>query len=88
MRDKLGGRTITEFVALRPKKYSFLTDDDKNVKKAKGTKTCVMKRILKFKGYKNCLFKNEIILRSQERFKSEGHILYILYILKKSIRLH
>ena len=29
---------MTEFVTLRPKTYSYLTDDDKNVKKAKGTK--------------------------------------------------
>ena len=38
MKDELGGKIITEFVALRPKGYSYLTDDDKNVKKAKGTK--------------------------------------------------
>ena len=38
MKDELGGKNITEFVALRPKTYSYLTDDDKNVKKAKGTK--------------------------------------------------
>ena len=35
-----------------------------------------MKRILKFNDCKNCLFKNEIILKSQQRFKSEGHCLY------------
>ena len=41
MKVKLGGDIITEFVALRPKTYSHLTDDDKHVKKAKGTKnTC------------------------------------------------
>ena len=38
MKDELGGKNITGFVALRPKTYSYLTDDDKNVKKAKGTK--------------------------------------------------
>ena len=37
MKDKLGGRIITEFVALRPKTYSYLTDDCKEGKKAKGT---------------------------------------------------
>ena len=63
MNDELGGKIITEFVALRPKTYSYLTDDDKNVKKAKGTKKCVIKRILKFNYYKNCLFKNKIILK-------------------------
>ena len=38
MKDKLGGKIITEFVTLRPKTYSYLTDDRKKDKKAKGTK--------------------------------------------------
>ena len=40
-------------------------DDDNSDEKAKGTKKCVIKRILKFKGYKNCILNNEIILKSQ-----------------------
>ena len=76
MKDELGGKLITEFVALRPKTYSYLTNDDKNVKKSKGTKRCVIKIILKFNDYKNCLFKNEIILKLQQRFKSEAHFSY------------
>ena len=73
MKDGLRGKIIREFVALRPKTYSYLTDDDKNVKKAKGTKKCVIKRMLKFNDCKNGLFKNEIKLKSQQRFTSEGH---------------
>ena len=34
MKNELGGKIITEFVTLRPKTYSYLTDDDKNVKKS------------------------------------------------------
>ena len=64
MKDELREKIITEFVALRPKTYSYLTDDDKNVKKAKGTKKCVIKRILKFNDHTNYLLKNEIILKS------------------------
>ena len=41
MKDELGGKIITEFVTLRPKTYSSLTDDGKIDKKAKGTKKCV-----------------------------------------------
>ena len=44
MKDELGGEIITEFVTLRPKTYSYLTDDSKEDKKAKGTKKCVIKR--------------------------------------------
>ena len=39
MKDQLGGKIITEFVTLRPKTYAYLTDDCKEDKKAKGTKS-------------------------------------------------
>ena len=67
---------MTEFVALRPKTYSYLTDDCKEDKKAKGTKKCVIKRRIKFNDYKDCLLNNETILKSQQRFKSERHDVY------------
>ena len=38
MKDELGGKIMTEFVAFRPKTYSYLMDDGENKKKAKGTK--------------------------------------------------
>ena len=38
MKDELGGMIITKYVALRPKTYSYLADNGKNVKKVKGTK--------------------------------------------------
>ena len=43
------------------------------IKKAKRTKKCVIKQILKLEDYKNCLKHNKIILKSQQRFKSEAH---------------
>ena len=55
MKDELGGGVINEFVALRPKAYSYRTDDLVDLKKAKGTKKCVIKNMLKFEDYKNCL---------------------------------
>ena len=76
MKDELGRRIITEFVTLRPKTYSYLTDDGKEDKKAKGTKQCVMKRMTKFNDYKNCLLNGEVVLKSQQRFKSKGHDVY------------
>ena len=57
MKDELGGKIMTEFVALRPKTYSYLTDYCEEDKKAKGTKKCVKKRRLKFSDYKDCLSK-------------------------------
>ena len=76
VKDELGGKIMTEFVALRPKTYSYLTDDCKEDKKAKGTKKCVIKQMLKFYDYKYCLINNAIILKSQQGFKSEGHDVY------------
>ena len=76
MKDELGGKIMTEFVALIPKTYSYLTDDRKEDKKAKGTKKCVTKRRLNSNNYKYCLLKNEIILKWQQRSKSEGHNVY------------
>ena len=59
---------MKEFVALRAKTYSYLIDNDSENKKAKGTKKCVRKRILKFNDYKNCQSNDKIILKPQQRF--------------------
>ena len=76
MKDELGGKVIMEFVTLRPKTYSFLTDDGKEDKKAKGTKKCVIKKMIKFNDYKKCLLNGETILKSQQRFISNKHDVY------------
>ena len=71
MKDELGGKIITEFVT-----YSYLTDDGKEDKKAKGTKKCVIKKMIKFNDYKKCLLDDEVILKSQQRFISKKHNAY------------
>ena len=76
MKDELGGGIITEFIALRPKAYSYRTDDLVELKKAKGTKKCVVKKMLGFDDYKKCLFEKKKVLKSQQRFKSENHTVY------------
>ena len=75
-KDELGGKIITEVVALRPKTYAYLMDDGSDHKKAKGTKKCVIKQKLMFENYKDCLFNNKTAYRSQERFKSYYHDMY------------
>ena len=75
-KDELGGRIMKEFCALRAKTYSYLMDDNSEVKKSKGTKKCVIKRRLMFENYKDSLFNNKTILKSQLRFKSDHHNVY------------
>ena len=80
MKDELGGDIITEFVALRPKAYSYITNDFIETKKAKGTKKCAANKMLRFEDYKKCLFSNGKLQQqttmSQQRFKSENHEVY------------
>ena len=71
MKDELGGKIITEFVTLRPKTYSYLTDDGKEDKKAKGTKKCIIKKMIQFNDYKKCLLNDEVIFKPQQRFISK-----------------
>ena len=51
-------------------------DDNSEHKKAKGTKNCVMKRELMFENYKHCQSNDDLILKSQQRFKSDHHNVY------------
>ena len=51
MKDELGGKIITEFVTLRPKTYSYLTDDGKEDKKAKGQLESGFRRTIKWNKY-------------------------------------
>ena len=68
-KDELGRTIIKEFCALRAKTYSDLMGE---VKKAKGTKKCVIKRKLMLKNYKDSLFNGEVLLKSQQRFKKRS----------------
>ena len=72
----IGGNIITEFVVLRPKAYSYITNNFIEMKKAKGTKKCIVNKMFRFDDYKKCLFDNGKVLKSQQRFKSENHEVY------------
>ena len=56
---------MVRFVALRLKTYSYLTDDDINFKKVKGTKKCVTEKLIKHIFYLNCLFSDKSVLQLQ-----------------------
>ena len=51
------------------KAYAYKLDDDAEKKKAKGTKKCIVKREITFKNYVDAFFNDEIVIRSQQRFR-------------------
>ena len=53
-----------------------MTDNDKIDKKAKGTKKCEIKEMIKSDDYKKCLLNDKVILKSQQRFISNKHDVY------------
>ena len=67
-KDELGGEIMKEFVTLRPKMYSCRTSE-KESKKCKGIKKCVVRKTITFEDYKNCLFSGETSYRSQLMFR-------------------
>ena len=75
-KDELRGKIMKEFCALRAKTYSYLKDDGSEVKKSKETKKCIIKRKLIFKNYNVCFLEDKIVLKSQQRFKSDHHKVY------------
>ena len=77
-KDELNGMCMINFCATWAKTYAFRHYDDegkkiKEEKKAKETKKSITENDLKLDGYKNSALKNKIILRSQQRFKSDHH---------------
>ena len=75
-KDEMNGKIMIENYNARAKTYAFKLDDDKETKRAKGTKKCVIKKDLTFENYKESVLKNKIIIRSQLRFKSDHHNVY------------
>ena len=75
-KDEMNGKIMIENYNARAKTYAFKLDDDKETKRAKGTKKCVIKKDLTFENYKESVLKNKIIMRSQLRFKSDHHNVY------------
>ena len=77
MKDELGGKIMTEFVALRVKMYAYRKiDKEVGAKCCKGTKKCVVTEGLKFDNYKTCLFDGKTIYREQMLFENKKHEVY------------
>ena len=75
-KDELRGQIMKEFRALRAKAYAYRLDDDIEMKKAKGTNKSIVKKEIKFKNYMDCFFNDAVIVKSQQRFRSDHHSIY------------
>ena len=58
-KDEAAGIPIVEFIGLRSKMYSYMKDNEKGGKTAKGMKENVIKKNIKHEDYKKVLFNNE-----------------------------
>ena len=85
MKDKLGGKIMTEFVALRPKLYSYKKLDGSKDKKCKGIKKGVVKKTLTFEDYKTCLFNDSTEYRSQLMFRLAKHEVHTIEVNKVTL---
>ena len=97
MKDELGDAIMTEFVALRPKLYSYRKVDGSKTskapegpyftedKKCKGIKECVVKKTLTFEDYKTCLFNDSTEYRSQLMFRSTKHEVHTIEVNKVTL---
>ena len=82
MKDELGGAIMTEFIALRPKLYSFRKLDGLEDKKCKEIKKCVVKKTLSFDDCKNCFLNPTDVYRLQLMFRSSKHEVHMIEVNK------
>lgn len=71
-KDELGGKNMTEFVALRAKVYA-LHVEGRDVKRSKGVKKNVVRDQISLEDYRDCLFNQNLIYRQQNLIKSVKH---------------
>ena len=77
MKDELGGKIMTAFVALRAKMYAYRKIDKKVEDKCcKGTNKCLVAESLTLDDYKACLFDCKTIYREQMLFENKKHEVY------------
>ena len=76
-KDELGGKIMTDFVALRAKMYTYRKIDKKvEEKRCKGTNRCVVAEGLTFDDYKSSLFDGKTVYRKQMLFENKKHEVY------------
>ena len=70
-KDEPCGIPITEFIDLKSKMYSYVKDNEKGARTAKGIKKNVIKNNIKHEDYKNTLMSNEQMHHKMKTIRSQ-----------------
>ena len=84
-KDEAAGIPITEFVGLRSKMYSYIKDNQKGGKTAKGIKKNIINNNIKHADYKNVLLENKQMQHTMKTIRSSKHLLGSYEINKVSL---
>ena len=84
-KDEAAGVPICEFVGLRSKMYSYIKDNNKGGKTAKGIKKNVIKEDITHEDYKDTLFNNREMYHKMKTIRSQNHELSSYEINKVSL---
>ena len=84
-KDEAAGVPICEFVGLRSKMYSYIKDNQKGGKTAKGIKKSVIKEDITHENYKDTLLNSEQMHHKMKTIRSENHQLSSYEINKVSL---
>ena len=84
-KDEACGIPITEFIGLKSKMYSYVKDNEKGGRTAKGIKKNVIKNNIKHEDYKNTLINNEQMHHKIKTIRSQRHQLGSYEINKVSL---
>ena len=84
-KDEACGVLITEFIGLKSKMYSYVKDNEKSGRTAKGIKKNIIKNNIKHEDYKNMLMNNDQMHHRMKTIRSQRHQLGSFEINKVSL---
>ena len=84
-KDEASVLPITEFIGLRSKMYSYMKDNNKGGKTAKGIKKSVIKKDIQHNNYRDVLFNSKQMCHTMKTIRSQNHQLGSYEINKVSL---
>ena len=84
-KDEAAGVPVTEFVGLRSKMYSYMKDNQKGGKTAKGIKKNTIKKDITHENYRQTIFEQKQMQHRMKTIRSQNHQLGSYEINKVSL---